>query len=164
MRRLAAALTAAFVCTASHDAADWSGQLQPGLPVEAWFDADRTRGFLRVDGTTSRIYRAWKVDVADLDGDGIAEIILGVWSNTRRHDEPDPHRAVRVLRWSPTARQLEDVWRGSALARPLKDFEMRGAKLVAQEWSGEHCYRTTYRWSGFGFAAETTVRKRCEER
>lgn len=147
---------------ASHPAADWRGDLRDGLTAEAWFDDDRTRGFLRIGGYTSKLYRAWKVEVADLDGDGKRELVLGIWSNQRRHAEPDPHRAVWVLRWDDDKQQLIEAWRGSALARPLEDFSIVDDQLVASERVRDRCFRTTYKWNGFGFHGVESLPRPCE--
>jgi hypothetical protein len=128
--------------------------------VEAYFSAGRARGFLRVrDGEaewTSPAYRMWKVLAARLDGDAREELILGVWSDTRRHAEPEPHRAVWVLGWDGGA--LRELWRGSALARPLLDVSAADidgdglAELLALDVLDGVCRVAAYRWDGFGFA------------
>src|SRR5262245_43223503 len=70
-------------------APDYAGALRTDVQLHAWFNAARTRALLRVGDYTSRLYPAWKVVLADLDGDGANEVVLGAWSWTRRHDEPD---------------------------------------------------------------------------
>lgn len=111
------------------------------------------RGFLRITiagrAYVSVIYAAFKARVGDLDGDGRDEIILGVWLSTPRHDEPQPHRAVWVLGFEG---RLVERWRGSALARPLLDFELSadGRRLFALE-RGPALRLTSYTWTGFGF-------------
>jgi len=124
------------------------------LAVRAYFDPDHQRGFLRIGDYTSKMYHAWKAQLADLDADGVSEVVLGVWSRQRRHDEPEPHRSVWVLRWDPERASLIEIWRGSALARPLVDFSIRDQGLIAHEHIADRCYETTYAWTGFGFAVE----------
>ncbi|MBN1652857.1 MAG: hypothetical protein JXA30_03695 [Deltaproteobacteria bacterium] len=104
----------------------------------------------------------WKVDLADLDRDGTREVLLGVWLNKRRHDEPEPHRAVWVLGWDEELKALRELWRGSALARPLRDFVVREEKLVAKEKVGNRCFETIYEWTGFGFTSNRRVSILCE--
>jgi hypothetical protein len=133
--------------------------------VEAYFTPDRTRGFLRVrDGDaewTSPAYRMWKVFPARLDGDAREELVLGVWSDTRRHAEPEPHRAVWVLGWDGGA--LRELWRGSALARPLLDVSAADvdgdgiAELLAFDVLDGVCRVAAYRWDGFGFAGRAVA-------
>jgi hypothetical protein len=96
----------------------------------------------------------WKVERGDVDGDGVDEALVGIWSRKPRHDEPEPHRTVWVLDWRDGT--LYERWRGSALARPLADFDVRrreGAAdlLVAWERSARGCFETRYEWNGFGF-------------
>lgn len=144
--------------------ADWSATAKldgEAVRISAWFDDDRTRGFFRVDSSpapwTSKLYRAWTAHLADVDGDGNDELLAGVWSDHRRHAEPDPHRTVWVLGWD--GEKLVERWRGSALARPLVDFAARDLdgtgpdELVAYERGEEGCWLTAYQWTGFGFAS-----------
>lgn len=128
---------------------------QPRL--EAHFSADKKKGFVSFEEGgkrwTSRIYAMWKADVADLDGDGIDELVLGIWSRVTRHNEPSPSRAIWVLRWD--SGQLLSVWRGSAMSRPLVDFEIQRiegiAHLKTMEVADNTHFSTLYTWTGFGF-------------
>ena len=137
--------------------------------LEAYYSPDRTRGFLVLGrgerGWASHPYRLWKTVVADIDGDGTDEVIAGMWSSRRRHDEPQPHRTVWVL--DLRDQRLVERWRGSALARPLIDYTVQQAsgpdELVAFERAASRCYRTRYTWTGFGFAAEETELRSCDE-
>lgn len=119
------------------------------------------RGFLLVEvgdaRVTSPVYAMWKVAAGDVDGDGRAELLLGIWSTRHRHDEPDPHRAVWVVGWR--GGDLQEVWRGSALSMPLIDFlvaDLDGdgrAELLALERSAEGaCRANAYEYNGFGFS------------
>lgn len=138
----------------------WSGQDSPGTfrpRLEVHLSADKKKGFVSFeeDGKrwTSRIYAMWKAEVADLDSDGQDELILGVWSRVTRHNEPSPSRAIWVLRWDST--QLIPVWRGSAMSRPLVDFEIQRiegrAHLKTMEVADNTHFSTIYAWTGFGF-------------
>ena len=157
--------------------------LQPGQRhgVAVYLAADSQAGFLVIEREgrrwTSRIYPMWWAWPADLDGDGVDELVLGVWSRTRRHDEPSPHRAIWVVAWD--GERLAPLWRGSALARPLADaftadLDRDGrAELVALEHvgvgdgdgerggAGKRCLLAAYDWNGFGFAAEATCPISC---
>jgi hypothetical protein len=147
--------------------------LQPGRRhgVAVYLAADAQAGFLVIEHQgrrwTSRIYPMWWAQPADVDGDGVDELVLGVWSRTRRHDEPSPHRSIWVVAWD--GEELAPLWRGSALARPLADaftadVDRDGrAELVALEraGAGQGCLLAAYGWTGFGFAAEATCPISC---
>lgn len=147
--------------------------LEPGKRhgVSVYLGAETRAGFLVLEHQgrrwTSRIYPMWWAQAADLDGDGVDELVLGVWSRTRRHDEPSPHRTIWVVTWD--GRTLAPLWRGSALARPLADafaadVDRDGqAELVALERAGQRgCVLTAYEWSGFGFIAAATCPISCD--
>lgn len=142
---------------------DFRGWLRPNLPIEAYFDAGRERGFLRVRAHVSRLYRAWKVALADLDGDGTREVLLGIWSRKHRHEEREPHRTVWVIQWDDERSELVTAWRGSALARPLVDFRVIQDRLVATERLGQRCYETPYEWTGFGFTSRESRAIPCKD-
>ncbi len=152
----------------SEEPPDWSGTLRidgERLRVDAFFDDARTQGFVRIGGWTSRVYQAWSIALADLDDDGVDEVLLGIWSRQKRHDEPEPHRTVWVLDWD--GKRLVETWRGSALARPLIDFaavqlDGNGAdELIAYERDERGCWLTAYRWGGFGFYGLTRAAVPC---
>lgn len=116
---------------------------------------------------TGPLYTLWHVEAGVLEGGGAELIVLGLWSNTVRHDEPQPHRTVRVLGWN--GRTLVELWRGSALGRPLRDFRLLDVdgdgtdELVALERKDEAvCALTAYRWTGFGFNERARLDGPCE--
>jgi len=114
---------------------------------------------------TSPVYRGWDAFVGDVDGDGVDEVLLGMWSETPRHDEPEPHRTVWVLGWS--GRKLEPRWRGSALSRPLLDIWVQDidddarSELLALETLHGDCSIGIYRWGGFGFRVLDRIATSC---
>jgi hypothetical protein len=138
--------------------ADLDGDGAPET-LAAYLAADRSRGFLTVgegpDRWTSPLYPMWKARAARLADPAARLVVLGIWSRTPRHAEPEPHRTVWVLEWDGA--RLVERWRGSALARPLRDFVLGDAdgdgrdELLALESTPESCWLAAYRWDGFGF-------------
>ena len=129
--------------------------------LELFLSTDRRRGFFTLswgpdESWTSPLYPMWKAAVADIDGDGIDEVLVGIWSWRQRHDEPQPHRTVWVL--AQHGPGLKEGWRGSALARPLIDFWVEAeaplsqGRLVTREHHPKGEVITRYSWTGFGFA------------
>lgn len=135
--------------------------------VDVYVSTDNGRGFARIvaEGArpwTTPAFPAWKIRAGDVDRDGREELILGLWSHKKRHDEPSPHRTIMVYEWlpGPPSPRLAPQWRGSALAQPLIDAEPAdldgapGAELLALEHlvgAPERCRLVAYRYNGFGF-------------
>lgn len=113
---------------------------------EIWRDYDR--GF-----------SPWKLVLAELDGDPLPEVALGVHKATR-HD-PAHRRRLFVYDW--TGSGLAPRWLGSSLGLPLVDFHFardRGAgrdHLVSLERGPHRAVVRRYRWNGFGFTATRTL-------
>ena len=101
-----------------------------------------------------RKWRAWKLQAADVDGDGVKEIILGVHKTTRFI--PEPHNCLFVFGWD--GKKAFPKWLGSRLSKPFVDFAFAqldgeaGEELVSLEVtrSGGRCL-VVYSWCGFGF-------------
>lgn len=133
--------------------------LVPPAKLVVYLSPDGQRGFFTLERTDaepviSKSYPMWKHIVADLDGDGSDELLLGIWSHKVRHDEPQPHKTIWVLSWE---QRWVETWRGSALARPLSDFvtgDLDGdekEELVSLERADGRWVLAVYRWNGFGF-------------
>lgn len=96
----------------------------------------------------------WKLRLADVDGDGPEEIVIGVWKKSPK----DPIMAKRVFVYSWNGRRMMPKWLGSRLSRRFVDFEMKDlnydgwSELLAREVSPGRPERIgVYRWRVFGF-------------
>jgi len=115
------------------------------------------RGTRRVWKGVPARWNAWKVRIGDVDGDGRAEIVIGVHKATRY--VPKPHNGLFVFGWD--GRRAYPKWLGSSLARPFSDFEVVDvdgdgrAEVVSRESGNDGSPSVTvYSWRGFGFAVD----------
>ncbi|MCS7233779.1 MAG: hypothetical protein NZ900_06705 [Synergistetes bacterium] len=99
-------------------------------------------------------WEAWKLVIADVDGDGIKELLVGVNIKTRFF--PNKHRSIFVLGWNGSFAYPR--WLGSHMSKPLIDFTafnldgLPQDELITLEETreGRRCL-LVYRWVGFGF-------------
>lgn len=99
-------------------------------------------------------WKPWKLMIADVDGDGKREMIVGLFKSTKFF--PRPHNCLFVYGWS--GEKGFPKWLGSSLARPFTDFgfaragDFPGDELVAVERTldGKRAL-AIYHWNSFGF-------------
>jgi hypothetical protein len=99
-------------------------------------------------------WRPWKLTVADVDGDGRREIVVGVFKATKFI--PRPHNCIFIYDWD--GRRAAPKWLGSTLSRPFTDFGFADTngdgqdELYAVETrrDGRQAL-AAYSWNGFGF-------------
>lgn len=131
-----------------------------GIATATHLLSPRTRlGFVRVtwpDGHTvnSALSASWKLEVGDVDGDGVDELVLGTWSSRGPHDYLT-RRTIWLL--EATREGLKPKWRGSQMPVVFDDFELRrrhGRDFLVTHPTGPGIPSTIYRWTGFGFAVD----------
>ncbi len=112
------------------------------------------RGRRKVWQGVPQRWKAWKLLIADVDGDGKKEFLLGV--NIRTRYFPQRHKSIFVLGWN--GKYAYARWLGSHMSKPLLDFmpaELDGEcgdEVVTLEVTsdGKRCL-LVYKWCGFGF-------------
>ena len=98
--------------------------------------------------------KPWKVQTADVDGDGVREISVGVYKTARFH----PVMAKRPFIYNWDKEGLSPKWLGSRLSHPFDDYifcDIDGddmEELIAIELlSNGRKIINSYKWKGFGF-------------
>lgn len=101
-------------------------------------------------------WRAWKLQLIDLDSDGLMEFVVGVNRGTRWY--PERQNTIHILGW--TGRYGYAKWLGSRMGSPLDDFALarfqpqQPIRLATLERNAQQQpFVRVYRWSGFGFTA-----------
>lgn len=96
----------------------------------------------------------WKVQVADVDGDGQKEISIGVYKESEFH----PVKAKRPFVYNWHGNGISPKWRGSRLSKPFEDYIFADVdgdgldEIVSIEIlkNGKKLINS-YKWKGFGF-------------
>jgi hypothetical protein len=102
-------------------------------------------------------WKPWKLLVADVDGDGANEIIVGVYKATRYF--PKPHNCLFIYGWK--GKRGFPKWLGSTLSKPFTDFTFADLnrdghkELIALEKGRDGKQSVAvYSWNGFGFTLD----------
>ncbi len=106
-----------------------------------------------LDRMLKREWKPWSLEVADVDGDGRADLAVGIVKATRHL--PFPHTCLWII--GVRDGHFTRKWLGSSMGRPLVEFcfgppRAGGAFLFTLERTldGRRSL-SRYRWSGFGF-------------
>ncbi|MGE5629602.1 MAG: FG-GAP repeat domain-containing protein [Caulobacteraceae bacterium] len=76
------------------------------------------KGFKKLYEKSYKEFNPWKVQTADVDGDGITEISIGVYKESPFY----PVMAKRPFIFNWYKGDLAPKWRGSRLSRPFEDY------------------------------------------
>lgn len=129
------------------DRKEYTIKLVPGKarPLEVWEGKKLITEGLRQE------YRPWKLVIADVDGDGIPEILIGVY----RKSPYTPAWAQSIFVMTFDGKELIRKWMGSSMGRPLFDFTVAPEKtqrlLTVQLREDGKQALSSWDWSGFGF-------------
>ena len=102
-------------------------------------------------------WRPWKLTVADVDGDGRKEIVVGVFKATKFI--PRPHNCLFIYDWD--GQRAAPKWLGSTLSRPFTDFGFADTdndgrdELYSIETKRDgRLTLAAYSWNSFGFTQD----------
>ena len=124
-------------------------------PLQVW------RGGHKLAEALLKRFHPWSLQIADVDGDDVDEIAVGVTKPTP--NLPFPHRTLFIMRFDGT--KIWRKWAGSTMGRPLLEYCF-GPKTHGQpqllftlekQLDGQVALAAN-RWSGFGFRKVGTQR------
>ena len=96
-------------------------------------------------------YPVYRMETADVDGNGTIEALVGVIKPTRFY----PEMGRRLFIFKNYEGLVRPMWLGSKLGGTLQDFHFRNGCVRSLETNAKGEYTVVeYRWSGFGVAFE----------
>ena len=109
-----------------------------------------TLSVLRIGGSKWELpWPVYRFQVADVNGDGSDDAIVGVEKSTRY----DPVVRRRVFVYKNYRGHVRPLWLGSRLGRPVVDFSFvpsEGVLRVVESERSGRCLVADYRWRSFG--------------
>ena len=106
---------------------------------------------LKTDSTTDTWplpYPVYRLDTADVNGDGRTEALVGVIKSTRFY----PQKGRRLFVFKNYKNRVRAMWMGSKLGGILQDFRFVDGVVRSLETTTKGQYVVAeYRWQGFGF-------------
>ena len=106
---------------------------------------------LKTDSTTDKWplpYPVYRLDTADVNGDGRTEALVGVIKSTRFY----PQKGRRLFVFKNYKNRVRAMWMGSKLGGILQDFRFVDGVVRSLETTTKGQYVVAeYRWQGFGF-------------
>ena len=106
---------------------------------------------LKTDSTTDKWplpYPVYRLDTADVNGDGRTEALVGVIKSTRFY----PQKGRRLFVFKNYKNRVRAMWMGSKLGGILQDFRFVDGVVRSLETTTKGQYVVAeYRWPGSGF-------------
>jgi len=105
-------------------------------------------------------YPVYQCKYADIDSNGLNELIVGVIKTTRF----DQSMRKRVFVFKHYDNDIRPLWLGSSLGMPIKDFDINEVKnqLVTIEYDKDNTYAVAnYEWDRFGFKFMGYTKRNC---
>ncbi|WEK55555.1 MAG: hypothetical protein P0Y55_05765 [Candidatus Cohnella colombiensis] len=115
---------------------------------------DKNGDWQRIYETDFKDLKPWKLELGDVDGDGINEILIAVTKTTHF----DPQQKNRMFIFNFNGEKLYKKWTGSQIAGQWRDFyvgdllSIPGEELIfIEQLDNDHDRLSIYYWLDFGF-------------